>query len=85
MTPRQVLIVSALGGAGGVLAVALVLAVGYGIGVFLLRAYDRLSAWRCERRERREEQAARAYQASLDLNTCNAIFALDDHDPRDPR
>ncbi|MFI1030760.1 hypothetical protein [Streptomyces sp. NPDC020951] len=77
MTPGQVLTVAALGGAAGVLAIALLAALSYGTGILACRAFDYLFEKRQQRHDRRAQQAR-----SADLDACHALPA---HDPRDPR
>lgn len=80
MTPDQVFKVAAIGGAAGVLTVLALGVIGWSVGLGLLKAFERLRDKRQEWQHRRSEQ-----QAGRDLDTCNAIHALPDHDPRDPR
>lgn len=74
MTPSQVLIVAALGGAAGLLTLAAIAALSYAIGITANRAFERLHDFRVRRADRRE------------LAACLAIQALPTHDrTKDPR
>ncbi|MFI5973577.1 hypothetical protein [Streptomyces sp. NPDC051452] len=70
MTPLQVLIVAAVGGAIGSFGLALVVVCALG----MLAASDDLAARARSRRTRRRAR-------SDDLSTCRAIGALGTHDP----
>lgn len=80
MTPDQVFHIAAIAGAAGVLIVLTLGLIGWATGLALLKTFEHLRDKRAERQHQREEQ-----EAGCDLDTCNAILALPEHDPRDPR
>jgi hypothetical protein len=79
LTPGQLLLLAAFGGAAGVTILAVLLALGYAAGVTILRAFDHLY----DKQQQRQEQRRRAQQADRDLDTCNAINALPAHPEED--
>ena len=84
MTPHQVFTVAALGGAAGILTVVALAALSFAAGILGAKAFERVTEWRQQRKDRRRLQ--RAVRAAEDVRReFDAITALPVHDPREHR
>lgn len=84
MSPHQVVILAALGGALGILTVLALAALSVAVGVLGNKAFERVAEWRQQRHDRRRLQ--RAVRAAEDTRReFDAITALPTHDPREHR